>query len=63
MRGFAKKRLLKRAAEPFVPKRILNGEKRGFAIPRAAWLRGELQPFVREVLSAENLRRAGVLQP
>jgi hypothetical protein len=23
--------------------RILNGEKRGFSIPRAAWLRAELQ--------------------
>jgi len=63
VRGFAKKRLLKRAAEPFVPTRILNGEKRGFAIPRAAWLRGELQPFVREVLSVQNLRRQAFFSP
>jgi asparagine synthase (glutamine-hydrolysing) len=57
VRRLAKKRLLRRAAEPLVPERILSGEKRGFSVPRAAWLRGELQPFVREVLSAENLRR------
>jgi asparagine synthase (glutamine-hydrolysing) len=63
VRGLAKKRLLKRAAEPLVPARILNGEKRGFSIPRAAWLRGEMQPFVRDVLSAENLRRQGFFDP
>jgi asparagine synthase (glutamine-hydrolysing) len=63
VRGFAKKRLLKRAAEPLVPARIINGEKRGFSIPRAAWLRGELQPFVRDVLSEQNLRRQGFFSP
>jgi asparagine synthase (glutamine-hydrolysing) len=59
VRGFEKKRLVKRAAKPLVPDRILNGEKRGFSIPVSAWLRGELQPFVRDVLSAENVRRQG----
>jgi asparagine synthase (glutamine-hydrolysing) len=63
VRAFSKKRLLKRAADGLVPRRILNGEKRGFAIPRAAWLRGELRPFVDEVLSEESLRRQGFFEP
>ena len=37
--------------------------KRGFSIPAAAWLRGELEPFARETLSAETLRRQGFFQP
>jgi asparagine synthase (glutamine-hydrolysing) len=59
VRAFTKKRLLKRAAKSLVPPEIINGEKRGFAIPRAAWLRGELRPFVGDVLSDQNVRRQG----
>jgi asparagine synthase (glutamine-hydrolysing) len=29
----------------------------------AAWLRGELEPFARETLSTETLRRQGYLRP
>jgi asparagine synthase (glutamine-hydrolysing) len=61
--GFAKKRLLKRAAEPLLPNDILRGRKRGFSIPAAAWFRGELQPFVRELLSVERLREQGFFEP
>ena len=39
------------------PRRIVYGRKRGFSIPAAAWLRGELEPFARDVLAAETLRR------
>jgi asparagine synthase (glutamine-hydrolysing) len=63
VRAFAKKRLLKRAAQPLLPTSIINGEKRGFSIPRARWLRHELQPFVREVLSEQELRRQGFFHP
>ena len=37
-----------------VPARVLSARKRGFSIPAAAWLRGELQPFAREVLSQDT---------
>jgi asparagine synthase (glutamine-hydrolysing) len=49
-----KKVLLRKAAAPLLPERIVRGRKRGFSIPAAAWLRGELQPFAREVLSTEH---------
>ncbi|HVM69063.1 MAG TPA: asparagine synthase (glutamine-hydrolyzing), partial [Gaiellaceae bacterium] len=58
-----KKLLLRRAAEPLLPPEIVRGRKRGFSIPAAAWLRGELEPFARDVLSAETLRRQGFFRP
>ncbi len=41
----------------------MHGRKSGFSIPAAAWLRGELEPFARETLSADTVRRQGYLQP
>jgi asparagine synthase (glutamine-hydrolysing) len=63
VRGLAKKRLLRRAVEPLLPREIVHGRKRGFSIPAAAWLRGELEPFARETLSAATVRRQGYLRP
>ncbi len=63
VRGFAKKRLLRQAVAPLLPRAIVRGRKRGFSIPLAAWLRGELEPFAREILEADNLRRQGLLRP
>ena len=63
VRWLSKKRLLRAAAEPLLPRSVVHGRKRGFSIPAAAWLRGELEPFARETLSAERLRRQGVLRP
>jgi len=58
-----KKVLLRKAVGPLLPHRIARGKKRGFSIPAAAWLRGELEPFARETLSAETLRRQGYFRP
>ena len=63
VRGLAKKVLLRRAAEPLLPHEVVHGRKRGFSIPAAAWLRGELEPFARATLSAETLRRQGFFEP
>src|SRR3954454_7177454 len=63
VRGLQKKRLLRKAVEPLLPREIVHGRKRGFSIPAAAWLRGDLEPFARETLSAETLRRQGFLPP
>jgi asparagine synthase (glutamine-hydrolysing) len=63
VRGLAKKRLLRKAVAPLLPHSVVYGKKRGFSIPAAAWLRGPLVPFAREVLSAENVRRQGYFSP
>jgi asparagine synthase (glutamine-hydrolysing) len=63
VRGLSKKRLLRRAAGPLVPPAILRARKRGFSIPAAAWLRGELAPLARELLAAERTRQQGYFEP
>jgi asparagine synthase (glutamine-hydrolysing) len=63
VRGLSKKVLLRKAAEPLLPREVVHGRKRGFSIPAAAWLRGELEPFARATLSPETLRRQGFFQP
>jgi asparagine synthase (glutamine-hydrolysing) len=62
VRGLAKKVALRKAMEPLLPSEVVHGRKRGFSIPAAAWLRGELEPFARETLSPENLQRQGFFQ-
>ncbi|MGC1853134.1 MAG: asparagine synthase C-terminal domain-containing protein, partial [Solirubrobacterales bacterium] len=63
VRGTAKKRLLRRALAPLLPKEVLRSPKQGFSIPVAAWLRGPLRGFAHETLSAETLSRQGWLDP
>jgi asparagine synthase (glutamine-hydrolysing) len=63
IRGLSKKVLLRKAAAPLLPREIVHGKKRGFSIPAAAWLRGELEPFARETLNADVLRRQGFFDP
>ncbi len=63
VRGFAKKRLLRQALEPLLPREIVHGRKQGFSIPIAAWLRGPLEPFAREVLAPSAIARQGLLDP
>ncbi|MGN6257597.1 MAG: asparagine synthase (glutamine-hydrolyzing) [Solirubrobacterales bacterium] len=63
VRGFAKKRLLRQALEPLLPREIVHGRKQGFSIPIAGWLRGPLEPFAREVLAPSAVARQGLLDP
>ena len=63
VRGLRKKVLLRKAAAPLLPRRIVYGRKRGFSIPAAAWLRGELESFARDVLAPDRLRRQGFFRP
>ena len=63
VRGLAKKRLLRAVAATLLPREIARGAKRGFSIPMAAWLRGELLSMARDLLAPDALRRGGVLDP
>ena len=63
VRGWAKKRLLRRAVAPLLPSSVASARKRGFSIPAAAWLRGPFLPFVRDALSPETVRRQGLFEP
>ena len=63
VRGLAKKRLLRAVAATLLPREVARGAKRGFSIPMAAWLRGDLLPMARDLLAPTALERGGVLDP
>jgi asparagine synthase (glutamine-hydrolysing) len=56
VRGLQLKYLLKKAVEPWLPRQIVYRQKRGFSVPIAAWMRKELQPLLREMLSETRLK-------
>jgi len=62
--GFAdRKRLLRRALEPRLPREHLHAPKRGFVGPTAAWLRHELRDMLVDELSESRLARLGYFDP
>jgi asparagine synthase (glutamine-hydrolysing) len=63
VRRFSKKRLLRQAVASLLPQPIIEGAKRGFSIPLAAWLRSDLEPLARDSLSSANVRRQGFFRP
>jgi asparagine synthase (glutamine-hydrolysing) len=63
VRGLQKKRLLRAAAGPLIPASIVRGRKRGFSIPAAAWLRGELEPLARDLLSPARTTAQEYFEP
>lgn len=60
VRGVTLKYLLKKAVAPWVPREVIQRKKRGFGAPVGAWLRRDLQPLVRDLLSEEQVRRRGL---
>jgi asparagine synthase (glutamine-hydrolysing) len=63
VRGLAKKRLLRRALAPLLPKEVVRGRKQGFSIPLAAWLRGPLGTSRAKSLSRRDAGAAGLPRP
>ena len=63
LHGMTGKHILRKAVEPLLPKEILLRPKKGFGIPIADWLKGRLNPLMREVLSTKRLRDQGIFNP
>jgi asparagine synthase (glutamine-hydrolysing) len=57
------KRILKRALRGVVPDEILDRPKKGFGIPVASWIRGQLRPLFEDLFSESNLAQSGLIQP
>jgi glycosyltransferase involved in cell wall biosynthesis len=62
-RQFETKYVLKRVAAKFVPDYVVYRRKRGFVMPAAAWLRGELAPYVRAALDNRTFFDRGWVRP
>lgn len=61
-RGRAGKLLLRDAVREWLPPGLLDRPKHGFAVPIAAWLRGELHEFTKEVLLDRVAVERGVFE-
>ncbi len=58
IRNGERKWVLKQAMKGVLPEAILARKKEGFSIPMKNWLRRELQPLMRTLLSTDRVRRA-----
>jgi asparagine synthase (glutamine-hydrolysing) len=59
LRGNTGKYILKKAAEKYLPKGIINRKKRGFAVPLGPWFRKELKPLLVDILHSESFQKRG----
>ena len=57
LNGNKSKFILKKAVAPMLPSFVVKRPKKGFGIPVAAWLKGKLNPLLREMLAPERLRK------
>lgn len=60
LRGSEGKFILKRAVEGLLPADILYRPKKGFGIPIAEWLKGQLNPLMHDLLDKKRLDEQGL---
>ncbi len=63
LHGYTSKYILKKAAKGLVPPFVWRRGKKGFGVPFAKWLKGELRPLTHDLLAPERLRRSGLFNP
>jgi len=63
LKGGSTKRILKSSFRDLLPREIQRRGKEGFSMPMKNWLRGPLQPMLRELLSEQRLRTRGWFRP
>jgi asparagine synthase (glutamine-hydrolysing) len=60
LRGLKTKYILKKSVRDLLPPFVTRRGKKGFGVPVAEWLKLNLRPLARDLLSPERVRRAGV---
>jgi asparagine synthase (glutamine-hydrolysing) len=63
LRRMKTKYILKKAVRDMLPGFVTRRGKKGFGVPVAEWLKFNLRPLARDLLSSERVRRAGVFNP
>jgi asparagine synthase (glutamine-hydrolysing) len=53
--------VLRELLQRHIPQHLVERPKKGFAVPIAQWLRGELRPWASELIDAYRLRQEGYL--
>lgn len=62
-KGSEGKWVLKKAMEPYLPKKIIYRSKTGFGVPMRRWIRIELRELMMELLGDVSLRNRGFFEP
>lgn len=63
LRGFTEKYILKRIAEKFIPKNVVDREKFGFRAPGSPYLLRQNNEWINDLLSYERIKRQGYFNP
>src|SRR5262245_45017798 len=63
MHGLKGKYILKHAMRGRLPEEVIKRPKKGFGMPVAQWIKGELRPLVRDTFSIERIKRRGLFNP
>jgi asparagine synthase (glutamine-hydrolysing) len=63
LQGKTSKRVLRHALRGRIDEDILNLPKRGFTLPVGQWLRGELQPWMEQILNSSAIKQGGIFDP
>jgi asparagine synthase (glutamine-hydrolysing) len=63
LKGTTSKYILKKALKKYLPDSIIHRKKKGFGVPIAKWVKGELRDFFSDFLSTDRVKREGFLNP
>ncbi|MCH2223354.1 MAG: asparagine synthase (glutamine-hydrolyzing) [Crocinitomicaceae bacterium] len=57
-----KKRILRDIVHKYIPEKLMDRPKMGFAIPIAKWLNTDLKPYVEEYISQKKIDEQGIFE-
>ena len=63
LNGKVRKYLLKKVAGRYIPDEIIHRKKQGFPIPIDTWLRKEVRPAMKDMLSQDRIKSRGLFDP
>lgn len=63
LKGMTTKFILKEAAKGILPDSIIHRSKKGFGIPIAQWIKGDLKEMFTDFLSESQIRKTGFFNP
>jgi len=53
--------ILKKVMKKYLPDSTIHRKKKGFGVPIAKWIKGELTELFRDLLSTDRIKREGFL--